>query len=197
MSRQIPKNEIRLEDYMDIIKRHARVGYIYLRHPAVDSVEDLEQEGVVVFQKVLNNCYDENGPATFKSLLTRSLRNHMQTLMRKSFHQLMSCDIKTQEYDINHPMRRYAEQRSRAMSSVGQSLGELDIDYDIEQRDDITNILGKLTAKERQYVNLVMAGEEKCRNHGRKHARLVMRISKIAERKLRKQIQEKCKGVYE
>lgn len=179
MSKQTPKSEIKLNDYMKIIEDHARVGHQYLKHPAIDSVDDLTQEGVVVFFKVLNNCYSENGAASFKSLLIRSLRNHMQTLMRKSFHQLMGCDIKAQEYPANHPMRRYAERRSESMSKFDNGLT-------LESRENIAQIMGKLDDRDIRYVNLVM-------EIGRKHAREQLKISKVTERNLRKRIQGKCR----
>jgi len=170
------KSEINLDQYMNVIKSHARVGYTKLRHPSVYSVDDLIQEGVLVFYRVLNS-YKENGPAAFKTLLIRSLRNHYITMMKKSFNQRTGSDIRLSKYPINHPLIKYAENRRTVMSGTPPE----DV---VDSEDNILVIIGKLNDRERNYIQLVI-------KHGRKSARRIMHISLFIEQKLRKRIQ--CK----
>ena len=172
------KSEINLDQYMNTIKSHARVGHVKLRHPSVYSVNDLIQEGVLVFYRALNS-YRENGPAAFKTLLIRSLRNHYITMMKKSFNQRTGSDIRSSEYPINHPLIRYAERRRITMSGTSSE----DI---VDSEDNISTIVGKLNNKEKNYVQLVI-------KHGRKSARGIMHMSLFTEQKMRRQIQNKIR----
>jgi len=173
------KSKINLNQYMDVIKSHARVGYIKLRHPSVYSIDDLVQEGVLVFYHVFD-IYRENGPAAFRTLLVRSLRNHYITMMKKSFNQRTGSDIKSSEYPINHPLVRYAERRRITMSGMTSE----DI---VDSEDNILTIMNKLNNKERNYIQLVI-------KYGRKSTRGIMHMSLFMENKMRKRIQNKCKN---
>lgn len=178
--RQAAKSDIKLEDYMKVIEDHARVGHMHLRHPTIHSVKDLVNDGILVFYKVLNNCYSESGKAAFKSLFIRSLRNYHVTMMKKSFKHAIVSDIgNLNGRPTDQRLARYAERIQQSMSETG-------MESKLESTENYSAIIAKLTDHEKTYVNSVM-------NNGRPATRRIMHISLFVESRIRKQIQSKCR----
>jgi len=73
-----------IDSYTNLIKNHARVALKKMKKPLNCDIEDLTQEGTIVFLNV-KEVYEEDRGCSFKSFLTRCLRQHFGDLVSRSY----------------------------------------------------------------------------------------------------------------
>jgi len=68
--------DVDLEQYYDVVRKYARVAFKKLRKPSINSIEDMESEGMLVLFRVLPKYDPKKYKVNFKTFLIRCLINH-------------------------------------------------------------------------------------------------------------------------
>ena len=76
--------QIQIKDYESLIQKHSWVAFSKIKKPTIYGIEDLHQEGVFVFLHA-RRSYKKDSPASFRTYLISSLRNHFCDLVQKSY----------------------------------------------------------------------------------------------------------------
>ena len=72
------------DTYTNLIKKHAHVAMLKVKKPSDYELGDFIQEGTVVFLQT-KEIFEENRGCSFKSFLTRCLRQHFGSLVSRSY----------------------------------------------------------------------------------------------------------------
>ncbi len=156
---------IDLKDYTTLITEYAIVALKKVKKPTTYNLEDLFNEGVIVFLHARND-YNPDSEASFKTYLIRRLVGHFATLAKKTW--------KNREC-------RYVDQRTATKEDFGDPF----------ERTHCSLILQEFTEEELNYIEalLSIAGEKK--RYRRRAAREKMKIKYTREVKIRNSIHSK------
>lgn len=170
--------EVELEDYTNLIKDHAIVALKKAKKPSKFSLDDLIQEGVIVFICTKNE-YDVHRGASFKTIFTKRLRGHYTNLVRKSYRDKeISSDCWNSRVDDFS--------REIIPMNKGNSLGA----FEIVQTSFIIDSFNK---DEIEYIRALLSFAYKPRKSRRKATREYLGISYDRERELRASISDKIR----
>lgn len=166
----------RLEIYMSLIEQHAKVAYKKLKKPTIYSVEDLINEGVFVFLRILKT-YDKD-KADIRTYLTSSLRNHFFQLIRRSY-------FVSKSFESGEDRENYAYYLRQLKSE------------DIEEAQANAYIsFSNLNDRERQYIVEMLITVAPTKKSQRERVRTILGLSLGQEWKLRKRIRQKIDLKY-
>lgn len=85
--------DVALESYLDLIEKYAQVAMKKIKKPTEYSLDDLIDEGVIVFLYTKNEFEDRG--ASFKTILTIRLRNHLSTLVKNTYRNNANFGMRT------------------------------------------------------------------------------------------------------
>ena len=81
------RERIQIKDFEGPIQNSAWLTFSKIKKPTIYSIEDLYQEGVLVFLHTKNH-YKKDTTASFKTYLISSLRNHFCDLIQRSYRSI-------------------------------------------------------------------------------------------------------------
>jgi len=158
-------NDIKIDAWMETIRKVAYVAYNRMKKPSIYSFEDMVQEGIVVFFSDVLPHYSPTGKAAFKSYLVTCLRNHYCGMMKKSFH----------DHDPSSIYHRLPPRHRSRLSPSDHVIFKMTV----------SDLVDKLDELQIQYLQMLMGGGI------RKDIRRKMQISKPKERNIRRVIAQK------
>jgi len=175
--------EIKLDDYMDIIVSHARVGLRRMRAPTPYDLEDMIQEGKIAFVKAKRT---DKQKSKFSTYLTTCIRNRFYSMMVKSFRRPENDSIQPNKVFKHQTGFRAMLEHREALSKYNQSSsGAHKTIKMVDSTDAIKAMIRILSDKELTYVSMILSdlrGPE---------IRRRMKISRAVEKTLHRGIAEK------
>lgn len=174
-------DEIILDDYMELIRNHAKVGLRYMRHPTIYTLDDMIQEGIIAFMKAKRT---DKKKSSFKTWLTTCLRSHYYSMMIRSFKVPQNNGIK--------PNRVFRHQIGipamvdHASAIINYNLNDgMNSIRGVDSMDSVESLINALTGDELAYVMGILS------NMSPREIRSGMKIGKSKENRIRKYIAEK------
>ena len=171
--------EVELETYIELIKKHARVALKKIKKPAKYGLDDLTQEGAIVFLYTKKE-YVYRG-ASFKTILTKRLRNHYVNLVRRSYR---NKEISNTPSWGSSRMGNFL--RETIFTSKKSSIDT----FEIVQ---MSFVIDDFNEYELEYIHAVLSFTHKPRRSRRKAARETLEISYERESELRASIKDKIR----
>lgn len=170
-----------VDTYLELIEQHARVALKKIKRPRRYTLEDLVQEGVVVFLFTKKEYVDRG--ATFKTILIKRLRGHFASLVKRT-------------YRIKEENRIFLGQRDpRAAGTIknGKIVPELDIGSGPFEIACLSFTIENFTKEEIDYVNAMLSHTHISKRSRRKVVRETLEMSYGREVKVRRSIGVKMK----
>jgi len=164
------KSDEILDSYTELITRYAQVAMKKLKKPTKVSLNDLKQEGAVVFF-LSKKLYKKDRGASFKTFLTRCLQNHFADLVKKTYRNM----------EINN------------LSFQDDFHDELNYVVDTFEIVQLSFIIEDFSSDELNYINAVLSFTHKHRRSRRKAAREFLGISYEREQELRRSLKDKIR----
>jgi len=174
-----------LKQYIRLIEDHARVAYYKIKKPSQCTIQDLVQEGVVIFL-LAKQDYNER-KASFKTFFTMRLRNHFSDIVKKSYQ---NKEIGTFHIVIQQHIAGYGGLKDENI--LNRILSQKNTPNPIEVTQ-ITFLLKALTPEELEYTKTMIFLHEKAYHTKRRITRETLGISYAREVKLRNSIRSKMK----
>ena len=174
--------DVCLEEYRTLIEKHAAVALKKVKKPARYGVDDLVQEGMIVFLFTQKEFVDRG--ASFKTILIRRLRGHFATLVKNSYRNMEVSGVAS--FDT-------IKDDVKDATSVGKNNTIVDV-FSLAQ---MAFAIEDLNSEEKTYVKAILFQGDKPKRSRRKAARKYLSISYERERKLRKSIQDKIRKQFE
>lgn len=168
------KIDEKLDLNIELIKRHARVALTKVKKPTSLSLDDLIQEGVVVFLKA-DERYLKNRSASFKTYLTTCLRNHYTSLIKRTYR--------------NKKVTGFPSWDNLQDDAFFGGINSLDA-FEIVQ---LSFIIEDFSSDELKYVDAMLSFTHKHRKSRRKATREVLGITYEREQELRRSLYDKIK----
>ena len=159
--------DINIDDYTELIEKHARVAWTKIMKPAKYSLDDLIQEGALAFLHAKREFVEGKG-ATFQTFLISCLRNWFTNLIKKTYRNKERNDYSSLN-EIN-----------------SATLDTLEIVQTLF-------IIESFSADELRYTNAILSLAHESRGGRRKAARQNLGISYEREVELRNSIKDKIK----
>jgi len=176
--------EIKLDDYMDIITSHARVGLRRMRAPTPYDLDDMIQEGKIAFIKAKRT---DKQKSKFSTYLTTCIRNRFYSMMVKSFRRPENDSIQPNKV-FKHPTGLKAMmEHTTALSKYNQNGGNgaHKTIRMVDSIDTVKALIRILNDKELTYVSMILSDLRS------PEIRRKMKISKAVEKILQRGIAEK------
>jgi len=174
-----------LKQYIRFIEDHARVAYHKIKKPSQCTIQDLVQEGVVVFL-LAKRDYNER-KASFKTFFTMRLRNHFSDIVKKSYR---NKEVEAFHIVIQQCIAGYDSLKDGDI--LNRILSQKNIPNPIEVTQ-ITFLLKALTPEELEYTKTMIFLHKKAYHTRRRIARETLGISYAREVKLRNSIKSKIR----
>lgn len=180
--------DVTLDPYLDLIERHAQVALKKIKKPAEHTLEDLVQEGVIVFLYTKKEFEDRG--ASFKTILTRRLRGHLCTLVKQSYRNKENFGIASRDEleDMFSEVDKKGNVKRDAKKIVSISKKDIMDVFEIVQ---MSSIFDTFDSDEVAYIDAVLSFSHIPKKGRRKAARKLLGISYEKERKLRSSIKDK------
>jgi len=171
--------DVKLETYTELIKNHAQVALKKIKKPAKYNLDDLTQEGVIVFLYTKKE-YEYKG-ASFKTILTKRLRGHYTTLVKRSYRNKEVNNIPSWD---NSQISNFLRETILTSKKSGTDT------FEIVQ---MSFVIDNFNDDEIKYINAVLSFTHKPRRSRRKATREILGISYERESKLRASIKDKIR----
>ena len=170
---------VKIETFNELIKNYARVALKKIRKPAAFNLDDLVQEGAIVFLYTKKE-YVYRG-ASFKTILTKRLRGHYASLVKRSYR----------NKEINNIPFWDSSQANNFLKDTFLTNKKHGIDtFEIVQ---MLFIIDDFNENELDYICAVLSFTHIPRRSRRKTARETLGISYERESKLRASIKDKIR----
>lgn len=170
MNRNIDK---KLDDHIQLIERYARVALLKIKKPAKYSLDDLIQEGVLAFLLAEKEFVEGRG-ATFRTYLTRCLRNWFASLVKHTYQNKEKDGFQEKDYNDEWCSKK---------KTIPDILELVQVSF----------IIKSLSKEELQYISTVLSFSHIHRRSRRKNSRTHLGISYEREVELRNSIKDKIK----
>jgi len=164
---------IKFDDYAEIIQNYAYVALKKLKQPPEYNLDDLFQEGAIVFLEAKNRFkYDRN--CSFKSFLILLLKQHFSTIVMSSYKNKKDISLTTLEFD------------NKNFEISGGA-------YDALTVVSMVHILADFSSDELDYIKTILLFVDQSTKYRRKLTRNALKISYEREVELRNSIYSKMK----
>lgn len=182
----VQNEEIDIQDYMGDIRKMAVRGLANMNNRSGFTLDDMIEEGVLVFFKDALPHYVHKGQtghrAGFRSYLITCLRNHFFGLMKSSFRKAVNDDI----YD-EHGRQTREDPKAVYTAHREAATHEMSPDEQASFNIMVEEIRKDLDDRETTYLEMVMA------DRPRKDIRKALGVSSVTERKIRRGLQKKMR----
>lgn len=160
-----------------LIKKYAQVAMIKVKKPTEYTLDDLFQEGALVFLRT-EKTYVKSRGASFKTFLTLCLRNHFASLVKRTYRkQIPSWITALDRSTFSEEMDFITKKKALDTFEVVQMLFLID----------------SFSSDELKYVNTIMSFIYIPKRYRRKTTREALGISYDREKELRRSLKDKIK----
>jgi hypothetical protein len=181
--------DVALDPYLDLIERHAQVALKKIKKPAEHTLEDLIQEGVVVFLYTKDEFEDRG--ASFKTILTKRLRGHLSTLVKRTYRNKVNFGMASRD-ELEEMFSDIDKKNTKKKDIVKKivSISKKDV-MDVFEIVKMSSTFNTFNRDEVAYIDAVLSFSHIPKKGRRKAARKLLGISYEKERRLRESIKDK------
>lgn len=173
--------DVALTPYLELIKKHAQVALKKIKKPTEYTLDDLINEGVIVFLYTKKEFEDRG--ASFKTILIRRLRGHLATLVKKTYRNKENFGIFTR----NELEEKFGDKK---IIKKIVAISKKDV-MNVFEAVQMSFTLDSFNFNELRYITTVLSFTHIPKKYRRKAAREQMKITYETERKMRQNIRNK------